>query len=119
MSQQMTFFAPVTQVKPTNWPADYQERFWREYPVKISKRAAMRALEKVKDRCAEWDLLIDGVRRYAIWMAQESPTTWRPHVKHPATWLNADCWEDDLPRDKPRLMTMADIAMGGLRGDDR
>ena len=93
MADQLTFFAPQIPMYPSDWPEDYQSQFWSEYPLKISKRSAMRALDKAKDRDVRWAELINGVRRYVRWLAEPH---WRPSPKHPATWLNGDCWEDVL-----------------------
>ena len=94
MSEQLTFFAPIIPIRPSDWPEDYQTQFWLSYPVKISKRTTMLALDKAKDRGAKWTALMDGVARYTKWLKEPH---WRPNPKHPTTWLNQNCWEDELP----------------------
>ena len=93
MVDQLTFFAPLIPMHPSDWPEDYQSQFWSEYPLKISKRSAMRALDKAKDRNARWAELITGVHRYAAWLTAPE---WRPSPKHPATWLNGERWNDEV-----------------------
>lgn len=81
-----------------DWPNDYEQQFWREYPLKIAKGAAMRALCKARKKGGAWRTIIDGVRRYKIWL--QGPG-WRPPAKHPATWVNGECWHDELPMTEP------------------
>jgi hypothetical protein len=64
------------------------EEFWRCYPRKVAKDAARRAFVAAG---VDRELLIAGAKRYAIERAGEDPK----FTKHPATWLNAGCWEDE------------------------
>ncbi|MDO8535056.1 MAG: hypothetical protein Q7S17_10005 [Xanthobacteraceae bacterium] len=83
-----------------DWPKDYEQQFWREYPLKIAKAAAMKALGKARKKGIVWRVIIDGLRRYKVWL--QGPG-WRPPAKHPATWVNGECWHDELPTtDAPR-----------------
>jgi hypothetical protein len=78
----------------TDWPPDYQEQFWEMYPRRVSKRTAMRALEKVRDGGeVPWTKFVNAIALYRAWL---SAPGWRPPAKHPATWLNAGCWDDEL-----------------------
>ncbi len=81
-----------------DWKPDRFEGFWRMYPVKKSKQAAIRA----------WDLLRpdDGLlatmgRALQRQMAGED---WRRGfgIPYPATWLNNRRWEDE---DRPPAET--------------
>lgn len=92
--------------KGDDWPEDYQDRFWREYPRRIAKKAAMRALEKVKREGVLWLKLIAAVRLYAQHCAARGEPE---YIKHPATWLNGGCWEDELTPPKRRSPTFTDI----------
>jgi hypothetical protein len=74
-------------------PAESFERFWRIYPRKVAKEGARRAFEKALKAGADADVLIAGAQRYAIERQEQDPK----YTKHPATWLNAGCWEDELP----------------------
>jgi hypothetical protein len=76
-----------------DWPKDYEQQFWREYPLKIAKGAAMRALNKARKKGVAWQAVMDGVCRYKIWLQGPS---WRPAAKHPSTWINAEGWHDEL-----------------------
>jgi hypothetical protein len=69
------------------------ERFWAAYPRRVAKEAAKRAFAAAIKRGADVEALIAGAQRYAVERTgQESRYT-----KHPATWLNGGCWEDELP----------------------
>jgi hypothetical protein len=86
-AKQTTCFALIL---PGDWPADYRELFWEKYPNKKSKKEAMKALDKVAySGRTRWTDLIGAVKRYIV-----SRDVQRGFVKHPATWLNAECWKD-------------------------
>ena len=89
-----------------DWPPDYREQFWQAYPRRVDKGRAMKALDKTcESHIVQWQILIEAVRRYAEVKANKDPE----FIKHPATWLHAECWHDEH-RKGPR--TFADIAMG-------
>lgn len=81
----------VAKTIPADWPADYRERFWGRYPNRKAKAHAMRALDKVAfaGKTAWADLWV-GLERYI-----NSETVKRGFAKHPATWVNAECWKDE------------------------
>jgi len=80
----------------TPWPSDYREQFWALYPRKVEKKTAMEKLDQVrKSENVEFDKVINGLKRYILWL--KHPTEWRPEAKHAATWLNRECWNDELP----------------------
>lgn len=66
------------------------DRFWRVYPRREAKGAARRAYEKAR-KTAAVETIIEGATRYAKERAFEDPK----YTKHPATWLNGLCWEDE------------------------
>lgn len=81
-----------------DWPRDFEVQFWALYPRRVSKKPAMKALGKVKASGeVSWAKLVDSIARYTVWLGEASPTNWRPEPKHPATWLNGGCWDDELP----------------------
>lgn len=84
---------------PSDWPADYQEQFWKKYPNKKSKKDAMKLLDKVafagKTR---WGDLIAGLERYIL-----SRDVQRGFIKHPSTWLHGECWKDEEPAAPARV----------------
>lgn len=99
------------------WPRDYREKFWAAYPRKISKAAAMKSLDKVKDAGdVAFEKILEAIERYKAWLAEADPRRhiWRPEPKHPSTWLNQGCWDDEFstepsPQTRP---TFAQIGFG-------
>lgn len=63
--------------------------WWEHYPLKVSKGAARKAFPRAR-RKAPIDVLIAGAVAYA-----EDPSRKPDFTKHPATWLNDECWNDD------------------------
>jgi hypothetical protein len=67
------------------------EGFYGAYPRKVAKDAARKAYDKAVERGATPAALLSGAQRYAAERKGENPK----YTKHPATWLNAGCWEDE------------------------
>lgn len=65
------------------------DEFWKEYPRKSDKRAALRAFRSALNR-AEFAEILAGTIRYA----NDPNLPEARFIKHPATWLNADAWEN-------------------------
>jgi hypothetical protein len=69
-------------------------QFWAVYPRHVAKEAARKAFDAaIKKHHIEPDRLIEGAKRYAGERAGQDPK----FTKHPATWLNGGCWEDEPP----------------------
>lgn len=83
---------------------DLFDRFWSVYPRKVAKGTAKRA----------WDKTFKGMERTEaealtnqITLAIEAQQRYRRHAeehkefmpdwKHPATWINGQCWLDEIP----------------------
>jgi hypothetical protein len=92
------------------WPDDFREVFWNDYARKAEKALAIRKLEAVrKSGKVTFEALISAVRRYAG-ACIHIETKFQ---KHPATWLNAGCWDDDAAALK-RLVAIP--VRGGSQG---
>jgi hypothetical protein len=77
------------------WPRDFREQFWAQYPRKAGKAAALRKLEQIRGKVS-WETLMAAVLHYAA-----DPNRDPSFTKHPTTWLNQGCWDDDpLPKRK-------------------
>lgn len=91
------------------------DEFWDRYPKKIAKGAARRAWDKAVAAAGGTQAVIDGAARYAIEARRLEPR----FVKHPATWLNGECWTDQpmpnghLSRSTVSLAEWAAAAEGG------
>jgi DNA-binding Lrp family transcriptional regulator len=77
------------------------EEWWKLYPRKVAKGnarkaylAKMRKMTTREGARALWQNLMVGVRRYA----QEKAETEQQYIRHGASWLNGECWEDEPTR---------------------
>ena len=68
---------------------DLFEKFWDEYPRKRDRGPAMKAFASALKRTS-FEKIMDGLTRY-----KNDPTRKPEFTKYPATWLNADGWEND------------------------
>jgi len=81
---------PELTVVPIQQTATFDD-FWLLYPRRVARLAAKRAWAKLNDAeccaaicaCAAWR---------SIW-AQKDPE----YLPHPASWLNGERWDDELP----------------------
>jgi hypothetical protein len=64
------------------------EDFWKIYPRKVGKQAALKAFEKAV-KCAKAEEILEGAKRYA-----NDPNRVDAFTAHPTTWLNAGRWTD-------------------------
>jgi hypothetical protein len=82
--------------KPSNETPEF-DLFWKYYPIKVGKAAALKAwLKAIKVETA--DEILAGAIRYA-----DDPNRHPSFTAHAATWLNAHRWNDSaLP---PRALT--------------
>ncbi|MFZ1006567.1 MAG: hypothetical protein WAN65_07010, partial [Candidatus Sulfotelmatobacter sp.] len=80
------------QPQDDDWPADYEARFWKIYPRRIGKAAAMKALQKIKKSGkVSFIQIMLGVERFA----RSVQTAEMCFICHPTTWLNGGRWEDE------------------------
>jgi uncharacterized protein YdaU (DUF1376 family) len=88
-SRKMTF----EEGSKSDWPSGYFLEFWSVYPRKIGKASALKAMAKIyRAGGPSWEKIMDGVRAYA----ESAKSKDIQYVKHPATWLNSGCWDDEL-----------------------
>jgi hypothetical protein len=66
------------------------DEFWKEYPRKLDKGKALKAFRSALKRASFEDILA-GVIRY-----KHDPNRDPEFTKYPATWLNADAWENEI-----------------------
>ena len=69
------------------------ELIYKAYPKKVGKGAAIKAIEKAL-QTIEAEKLKEAVEAYAAAVA-EWPASDKNFIKHPSTWFNQQCWEDD------------------------
>lgn len=68
--------------------------FWSAYPLKEAKGAARKAFAKAITK-TDPATLVSKAKEYHSERAREGMR----YVKHPATWLNQECWLDEKPND--------------------
>lgn len=96
VSQELTVAAPKAPVKAkkskkrNDYPDDF-EKFWRTYPRHEDKKKAFKVWQTALKNGATADEIIAGAARYAKYRAGEP----EQYTKHPSTWLNGDCWENE------------------------
>lgn len=79
----------------SDWPGDYPAQFWAVFPRRTEKKAAVAKLDAIrKSGKVTWSRFFAGVNRYAMHVA--SNNTEERYVKHPTTWLNRGCWDDEF-----------------------
>lgn len=84
--------ATTVEAHPATTGARFEE-FWAVYPRKAAKPQGRKAYLVALKR-TDHQTIVDGARRYA-----DDPNRDPGYTKHPATWLNGDCWGDDpLPQ---------------------
>jgi biotin operon repressor len=72
------------------------ESFWNLYPKKTDKGAARRAFRKAA-KTQDLALIVDAAGRYA----EDPNLPEKQFIKNPATWLNAEAWNNGpLPKRK-------------------
>lgn len=64
--------------------------FWSAFPRRIAKEAARKAWAKAV-KTTDPSVLIEAAATYATTTKGTDPK----FIKHPATWLNGGCWEDE------------------------
>ncbi|PDT82914.1 DUF1376 domain-containing protein [Sinorhizobium sp. BJ1] len=68
---------------------EFDEVFWRAYPKKAAKGAALRAYRAARKKAGA-DEIMSAVHRYADERRNEDAR----YTKAPASWLNGECWSD-------------------------
>lgn len=94
--------APAKAKKNTGVDADFEE-FYAAYPRHVGKEAARRAFVKAVKNKAKASDIVEGARRYAAATAAAGTET--RYIAHPATWLNAGRWSDDMQDAAPVELT--------------
>lgn len=80
------------------------EAFWRVYPRRVAKIKARTAYDKaINKHGATHEQILAGAIRYARERLGEDPQ----FTKHPATWLNGGCWEDESGHQEPADLVIA------------
>jgi len=79
--------------KPITNNQEYIDRFdifWKQYPRKVAKPNALKSWLKIKPDDVVLKKMLDAINH------QQLPSKEIQFVPHPATWLNAKRWEDEI-----------------------
>lgn len=97
--------APIKTKKgstPARTKSDFLD-FYAAYPRHVGKEAARRAFEKAVKAGTPAADIVEGARRYTAATAAAGTET--RYIAHPATWLNAGRWSDDIQDAAPVELT--------------
>jgi len=86
-------------IRPKGQVFENFEKFWKAYPRRTARVNAVRAFEKLNPDDPLLEKIITALE------AQKKSLDWRKDggkfIPHPATWINARRWEDELPLSQP------------------
>ena len=88
------------------------DRFWDVVPRKVGKGQARRAYTTARKKATPEDL-IQSMARYR----DDVRRSGTEFVKHPATWLNGECWLDEPEQPRFKLAPM-DGGLGPIPLDE-
>lgn len=72
-------------------PAACFDEFWQVFPLRVGKGAARRAWPRaLRAAGGDCERLLAGARRY-----RDDPNREQRYTKHPSSWLNGECWDDE------------------------
>ena len=86
-------------IPPKSPQGDLFERFWAAYPKKKSKGQARRAWDKLKPGSTMVDQMLLAIERAK--QSEDWQKDGGQYIPYPATWLNAEGWEDEEPGPEP------------------
>jgi len=80
---------PETETETETDKRHVFDEFWKIYPLKVGKGAALKAFVKAV-RTTDADIIIKGAQRYKL-----DPNRSQAYTAHASTWLNAQRWLDE------------------------
>ena len=95
LSHTNTILTKDTLTKEKEYSSSFLN-FWDAYLIRQGKKAAWKTWQKLKkeNQLPDIDIIIQAIEKQKKWRA-EANGEFRPEWKHPATWLNKGCWEDE------------------------
>lgn len=94
----VTPMSPKPSIEPSNKDKSVPDRFdefWKAYPNRVAKGAAVRAFKSALNKC-DADTIIAAAAQYA-----SDPKRDPEFTAHAATWLNGERWLDEVEPVKP------------------
>ncbi|RVH87759.1 hypothetical protein CN204_04300 [Sinorhizobium meliloti] len=74
------------------------EAFWRGYPRRVAKGAARKAFDKAIKKTT-LESMLKAITEYVAKKPEKID------FKHPATWLNGECWDDEWEPAQAKVST--------------
>ena len=71
------------------------ETFWKCYPRRVAKGAARTAFAKAIKK-TDLETMLKAITEYVAKKPEKID------FKHPATWLNGECWDDEWEPPQPK-----------------
>jgi hypothetical protein len=75
--------------------SDPFEKFWKAYPNKVEKKKALEKWKRIKPDASLLVVILDAIKAQIKWR-ENANGEFRPEWKHPTTWLNGECWLDEV-----------------------
>ncbi len=82
-----------TDTKPLVTGVTDFESFWKLYPRKVSKSDALKSWNKINPDQQLMAKIYEGLTKYHA--SEDWAREAGKYIKHPATWLNHGCWNDE------------------------
>jgi phage replication O-like protein O len=70
------------------------DAFWSAYPNKKDRIRTKKIWDKMNPTDDLLNEMLVAIKKQIAWRTSAGPNDFRPHWKHPATWLNAGSWMD-------------------------
>jgi hypothetical protein len=83
-----------TPYSPPKKGDEHFDLFWKNYPKKIGKGAALKAWNKIKDKKGTIEKIRDVLPRQML--SPQWTKDGGQYIPHPATYLNQTRWEDEV-----------------------
>ena len=100
-------FPKNTKKAKDNFIEEFTE-FWDAYPLKKSRGAARKAFAKARQLTTQL-VIMRGTTHYAAFRTNQDPS----FTKHPATWLNQECWGDEIVQRQDLLGKLPNTPVNG------
>jgi phage replication O-like protein O len=73
------------------------DEWYQHYPKKVARGQALKAFRKLRPTPDLVRTMISAVKAQTSLRASRAASgEWVPEWKHPGTWLNGQCWQDDV-----------------------
>jgi uncharacterized protein YdaU (DUF1376 family) len=99
---------PTNNHKPITNNQEYIDRFdifWKQYPRKVARPNALKSWLKIKPDDVVLKKMLDAINH------QQLPSKEIQFVPHPATWLNAERWNDEISATTTNVTNMGRRAL--------